>query len=219
MKAQLVPNFDGILSYAIAKKQPLSFSLKSPEDWQLFKSQFSDGDPSWGIRMNEPALCYGPDAGYSGSVAVSFRHGHKKMIFQTQTRKNTLIWPNRMVQVKRRIFQRQCPPGTTVVRFWKEKEPHKIFYGQVENISAAGLAASTRDVHNKGSYICAIPTKPPLVLEAILIKNIEHKKRVTVSFQFIGVDSDPLTHLNRIGKVLGQWNRSRDFNSTRFRLH
>ncbi|MHA2279544.1 MAG: hypothetical protein ACXAC5_01445 [Promethearchaeota archaeon] len=218
MQAQPLSNYDRdeLLSHAVDTGKHLSFSIKSPEGWQLFKSRFVNtacGTACGNIKIEEPTLLYGSNMRCTGPVAVSFRRGHKKMIFQTQIDGNTLAWPDQVVQVQRRMFERQRPPEPITVRFWKANESfdsRQVFYAQLEDISGGGLAASAKNDHEEHHYTCAIQTNPVLVLDAILKHTKPCNERVIISFQFVGVDFDPINQLNRIGTVMRKWNRRKE---------
>ena len=206
----LAGNTCDALFNSVANTDFIRLSCKKRNSWQMMKARFEEGDLDRGIRISKPVVTYGPTKVSSSKMAISFRLRHKKLIFQSYFDRNILTWPEQIIQTRRKLFERQHPPEHVTVQFWKTHDPSEIIHARLQDMSAGGLRVIAQGSnYEKGNYVCSIGVKNPLRLDAI-IKSINHQQNYcTISFQFVGVDFDPIKQLNRIDKVLNRWNHDR----------
>lgn len=193
---------DQVMMCAIEKKNHIRITRRNDTDWQMYKSRLESGSFEHGIAVGEQYLTYGRGGAPSGEVGVSLRLGHHKLLFSTTLQNNSLTWPTKIAKLSRRAFERQQPRDSLTVRFWTAENQEQI-YAQLEDISTGGMqiSAVARD-YKIGPYLCSIDhPKIPVHANAILrtVDLSENQKRVTLGFQFVGLEFDPQTTIKLTG--------------------
>lgn len=179
---------------SIEKKSRIRITQRNDTDWQIYKSHLKSGSFEHGITMGEQHLTYGRKGALSGEVGISLRLGHHKLLFSTIIQNNSLIWPTKIAKLSRRAFERQQPKDSLTVRFWTPKNREQV-YAQLEDISTGGMQISTiaRD-YKIGPYLCTIDYSTISVHTNAILRTVDlskNQKRVTLGFQFVGLEFDP----------------------------
>lgn len=198
------------ISECIEAKKPISITERTGNNWQITKALIISGSFRDGLTIVKKED--NTETNSDGEVAVSFRRGHAKLIFNTRRRNNRLLWPSEMLKVSRRAYERQIPKETTTVRFWKDGHREQMYYGQLEDVSTGGMRVSVRSKeYEPGCYYVAIDHKEPITATAILRSEAEtDDNRQFLSFQFIGLefDKEAMQKLVRLTQKLSKTKRA-----------
>ena len=233
---QEVDDCHPIVAEAIARGLRVTITVRVGEGWRNYRSELVAGTLDSGrITMKTPLdredHPVPPDA-MKDAWTVSFRLGHKKFTFSgamvaecraAGTETATVIrWPDRLVQMRRRSFQRAGPPKGTViaVRFWKAGAPsvsRDVRYAELENLSAGGIrlnGAKADDLQFGDTFECLFAPKPgaaPIVAEVVL-RHCEAvgATRSSLGFQFIGLEQsdEGRQTLEKIARLVRDFQRS-----------
>lgn len=205
MKNVQSPDKDNILIYSVHSASPIVLTTKTEKGWNLYKSQFKSSQPMQNIVCEPPQLRFGSAEMPGGKVAVSFRLGHKKILFRSSCLGDTLTWPSKMTMLQRTAYERVAPSQYITVRFWKhdDGENRTVYYAQLVDLSAGGMQVSMTKPCEQACYTCSIDAEKPVRVDAILRKSEPQNERLIVSFQFVGLEfSDEgqktLRHLSRL---------------------
>jgi hypothetical protein len=209
--AEVVRN-DALVSSIVDKKH-VQISHKGEKGWQLYKAHLKEGDMNKGIQLAEITPTFGEGGSFSGEVGISFRLGHKKMLFHASGHSPQVEWPNNLTAVQRKAFERQDPKTCLSLRMWPLEDRANIIHGEVRNISTGGLQVSIR---NKGEeladcYSCAINADHCIVADAIVRKvDPVENERLLVGMQFVGLELDrSLIQIRRLIKLVSKLSRRR----------
>lgn len=187
-----------ILSSSVSAKTFVNITRKTSKGWQLLKSKLHEVVDQL-VTITDPVTIYGIKEQPHGEVAIGFRHKRSRMIFTTNCEQNTFVWPNTMVEVGRRIYDRYEPRESVMVRFWDTTRD--IYCEELINISGGGLGLKSTRPYPEGQYMCSVITKPSITIESLLKKCEPSDKGFTLNFQFLGIDLNPMKHLTRIQAI------------------
>ena len=201
---------DEVLASSVEKSKPIVLTTKAGNEWNLHKSYFKSLTQAQKITCDPPERRYGSDNIPSGKVGVSFRVGHKKVIFHSTFHENRIAWPTKFAILQRTAYAPCEPPTVITVRLREihQKNSTAISHGQLINFSAGGMKVSLGNKpFESGCYACAIDTNKVVTANAIT-KNIrEANGRTHVSFQFVGLefDQDGQHMLDRIARMVKRY--------------
>ncbi len=151
-----------------------------------------------------------------------------------------LRWPDCLQQLGRRAYERARPPKDVIiaVRFWRtdatrgedaggihssSREVSKdraVCHGQLENLSAGGMRVRVADpnqIQVGDAYRCIFaprPGKPSLILDAFVRhREAAHQGRVSVGFQFVGMESAPQSRrtVDRLVRMVNEFKRASSY--------
>jgi hypothetical protein len=231
-----------IVAEAIARKLRITITVRIKAGWRNYRSEMISGARDSGRitiktpldRDDKPM----PPQAMTDPWTACFRLGHKKFTFAGTIVDHCPLggsdgevvvrWPDRLVQMRRRSFQRAAPPKGTViaVRFWKAGPPaasRDVRHAELENLSAGGIrlnASSADDLQIGDTFECLFTPKPgaaAIVAEALLRhREAAGASRASLGFQFIGLEqSEEGRHtLEQIARLVQDFHRS-----TRSRTH
>lgn len=233
---QAVENGHPIVAEAIARGLRVTITVRIGEGWRSYRSEMVAGALDSGrLTIKAPLDRDGhpmpPDA-MNEPWTVCFRLGHKKFSFAGTiadecrapgTEPGTVIhWPDHLVQMRRRSFQRAAPPKGAViaVRFWKAGTPstsRDVRYAELENLSAGGISLNgsrVDDLHLGDTFECLFAPKPgvaPIVAEVVLRhREAAGTARCSLGFQFIGLEQtdEGRQTLEKIARLVRDFQRS-----------
>ncbi len=162
-----------VLNWAAERRVPATVSIKSDQNWSVFKSHFLRHDEESGVFQISCPSGDGEvpiETAPGQQLGISFRRGHKKCMFTTSVvmrrRENlpnlgevetvVLRCPDRIREVQRRAYQRvTVPPETFIaIKLWEGGAPSShqpswpICSGRVGNASVGGVLIDVREDQN-----------------------------------------------------------------------
>jgi c-di-GMP-binding flagellar brake protein YcgR len=230
---------DQYLTDSIRKERMVVVTVNGPEGWTSFKSKFlptSQEGKSVAVEiMPDDRREIEFDAEPGTELGVTFRVGHKKCMFGTvvesvQPKDDTVVavfrWPNCIMPLRRRAFERATVPDGVVVavRFWHDDamsttgaDARTVRHGQLEDISAGGMrvrVASPDEIELGTIYRCAFTPKqgrPAILVEA----RVRHREAIghgrgSIGFQYVGLEvtAEGRRALERLTRVVSQYQRA-----------
>lgn len=207
MATQNVPPYEvnSMLENAINGQAHVTVTRKSGSELQLLKAKFKPTQDK-SIQFEGETLIFGKeDIAPNGEIALTFRKGRKKIVFNSRYTGGRIEWPESLLAVPRRAFERQETKESIAIRFHNDEV--STFYGQLMDLSCGGFKARSCTVPPEGSYLCAIETAPQITAEAILKRTepIDDKAHALV-FQFIGLEFSPPI-FNKMMRISNQLRR------------
>jgi c-di-GMP-binding flagellar brake protein YcgR len=186
-----------VLSWARDRGVPITASVADRDYWRNLRSQLLAYDPAEeSFRILYPLVMDGgapPDIAAGAELGVSFRQGHKKIVFVGKVvgrathlcaggeRVDALIVkaPRQIQRLQRRAYQRTIVPDDRriIVKLWQAGPPDDgtttwpLCTGRLANISLGGiLLDAPRDQNPRlsvgdcaGVEIRPAPSRPPLI--------------------------------------------------------
>ncbi len=175
MKEIIPIDRDRMLTEAIDRKNRIIITQRS--DYKQIKTKIMKGTVGQTIVFDPQ------DAqGATGVVGAKMRHKHYVLIFQTTCSNNSLMWPQTMLLLSRRVYERYALAGDVSVTFGTQ---HLEQHGKLEDISAGGMSVITSADPPLGRYQCLISRIP---VTAILKSKEPCYSGFCAHFQFLGLE-------------------------------
>jgi len=239
---------DEILIGAVDRQTPVLVSHRTATGWRAYHARFTQANPQ--ARTIGAALFGGDDhpsaVGFveGSEIGVTFRRARKKCMFSTsvlevapgQTGQFVIRWPDRILELQRRVFERTAtPPGKAIpVKLWKLTDApngpvaeDNVLTGTLEDLSVGGVrirAVGVRSLCLDATYCCKIGLGPhgqDLTIEAVL-RHHEAPQGGTASlgFCFIGLETTEAGRqkMITIARTVSRLQR-RHTNAAKIRLH
>ena len=229
-----------ILTTIIQQKIPAILSYQSRSKWHVAKVLVTDIGATWlAVEVVSNKNRRPINVQQDQPVGVAIKYGYGKFIFESKvvglepSQNDTcagiisLAAPDHIEMVQRRSYFRVNVPKTMRVNvvLWHRRDtdsvaqecPEKYFQGNLVDISAGGLQATTGSTNKaefrKGQYVCMrftpMPYETPIMFDA-QIRNIlptADNQKLCMGMQIVGLETSPQGRqmLSRIVEIVERY--------------
>lgn len=235
-----------VLQEAVNSQTLATITVNMADGWQVFKSRFLERDPAQHFVVLEHQPLHGitpPSVEVGQCVGISFRHHSRKVMFATvveacgkfvgegneQLAAIRYRWPETMVEMQRRAYNRTVVPPTVVlqasiwpggVQLCKGRGPtaESIVSGALLDLSCGGALLQLNQTQppawpldlTVGLELQLPDGRPPVMLDAHYrgARQTENG-RINGAFQFVGLELsiDGRAVLQRLARTIQKFNR------------
>jgi len=224
------------LREAITSRVTVMVNARTDKGWMMLRSRFLTCDElNTTLSIERPRTSHNSKAALARgqNVGLSFRHGHKKCVFETEVLESgsiernepiTLAWPAEIDQLQRRLYVRTEVPSQMTIpvdirhRNNVSENPHqdKASRGVMLDLSAAGMSIALRETKTSRwrvgqTVTCAFAlgqeNRPWELTGQLRHCEKSSQGHLRVGLQFVGLDTSVkgCQILRQIGQAAGRF--------------